>query len=91
VEDLTEKYNDKITNLKSRGAVYIKNKNCVKAVDDCTATIEISPNDPKELNRLLKLWTRLNRYSDAKAVYNYDPKNQGYQPFLLHMHAKINS
>jgi hypothetical protein len=55
VEVLTEKENDKITNLKSRSAVFIKNKNCDKA------SIEISQNDPKALNRPFKLWTRLNR------------------------------
>ena len=39
VEDLIEKENDKNTNLKSRAAVYIKNTNYDKAVDDCTAAI----------------------------------------------------
>jgi hypothetical protein len=39
--------------MKSRAAVYIKNKNYEKAVDDCTAAIEISQNDPIALNRLL--------------------------------------
>jgi Flp pilus assembly protein TadD len=83
VEDLTEKKNVKNTNLKGKAAVSIKNKNYDKAGDDCKAAIEISQNDPKALNRRSQAFDEAldkdeQTYSEAKAVHNSDPKNQGY-------------
>eukprot|EP00090_Calanus_glacialis_P004732 TRINITY_DN13559_c0_g1_i1.p1 TRINITY_DN13559_c0_g1~~TRINITY_DN13559_c0_g1_i1.p1 ORF type:complete len:1002 (-),score=408.50 TRINITY_DN13559_c0_g1_i1:92-3097(-) len=91
--ELTDKDNDKSTYLKNRAAVHLKNDDYDKVVEDCTAALEISQNDPKALYRRCQAYEALDKveqaYSDAKAVHNCDPKNKAIEPFLLRLHAKV--
>ena len=91
--ELTEKDNDKSTYLKNRAAVHLKKENYRKTVEDCSAALEISQNDPKALYRRCQAYEALDKveqaYSDAKAVHHCDPKNKAIEPFLLRLHGKV--
>ena len=91
--DITEKETDKSLYLKNRAAVYLKTENFQAVVDDCSAALEITPNDPKALYRRCQAYEALDKvdlaYNDAKAVHNVDPKNKAVEPFLVRLHAKV--
>jgi len=90
---ITENENDKSIYLKNRAAVNLKSEHFEKVVDDCTASLDICPNDPKALYRRCQAYEALDKveqaYTDAKAVHNVDPKNKAIEPFLLRLHAKV--
>jgi len=90
---LTENENDKSIYLKNRAAVNLKSEHFEKVVDDCSASLDICPNDPKALYRRCQAYEALDKveqaYTDAKAVHNVDPKNKAIEPFLLRLHAKV--
>jgi len=91
--ELADKDSEKSTYLKNRAAVHLKKENYQKVVDDCTAALELSQNDPKALYRRCQAYEALDNveqaYSDAKAVHNHDPKNKAIEPFLHRLHAKV--
>ena len=91
--DITDKETDKSLYLKNRAAVYLKTENYQAVVDDCSAALEITPNDPKALYRRCQAYEALDKvdlaYNDAKAVHNVDPKNKAVEPFLVRLHAKV--
>ena len=60
--NLTDKDTDKSTYLKNRAAVHLKNEDYDKAVDDCTAALEISQKLFTGDAKLMRLWTRLSRF-----------------------------
>ena len=90
---ITENENDKSIYLNNRAAVNLKSEHFEKVVDDCTASLDICPNDPKALYRRCQAYEALDEveqaYTDAKAVHNVDPKNKAIEPFLLRLHAKV--
>lgn len=90
---IAENENDKSIYLKNRAAVNLKSEHFEKVVDDCTASLDICPNDPKALYRRCQAYEALDKveqaYTDAKAVHNVDPKNKAIEPFLLRLHAKV--
>ena len=93
--DLTEKESDRSVYLKNRAAVHLKTENYQAVVDDCTASLEITPSDPKALYRRCQAYEALDKvelaYNDAKAVHNVDPKNKAIEPFLMRLHAKVDA
>ena len=65
--------------FKNRAACFLKMERFEDAVDDCTKSLELIPNDPKALFRRCQAYEALNKvdsaYADAKEVHNLDPKN----------------
>ena len=63
------------------------------AVDDCSKSLELSPNDPKALFRRCQAYEALNKvdsaYADAKEVHNLDPKNKALEPVLLRLFKAV--
>ena len=90
---ITEKEVDKSLLLKNRAAVNLKTENYQAVVDDCTAALEITPQDPKALYRRCQAYEFLDKvdlaYNDAKTVHKVDPKNKAIEPFLVRLHAKV--
>ena len=62
-------------------------------VRDCTAALEIAPNDPKALFRRSQAYEALDKidsaYADAKEVHNLDPKNKAIEPILVRLHKAV--
>ena len=91
--ELTDKESDKSLYLKNRAAVHLKTEDWERVVEDCTAALELCPNDPKALYRRCQAYEALDKtelaYTDAKAVHNVDPKNKAIEPFLVRLHSKV--
>ena len=91
--EITDKEADKSLLLKNRAAVNLKTENFQAVVDDCTAALEITPQDPKALYRRCQAYESLDKvdlaYNDAKTIHKVDPKNKAIEPFLVRLHAKV--
>merc|ERR1719445_2304564 len=79
--------------FKNRAACYLKMDRFEDAVDDCTKSLELTPNDPKALFRRCQAYEALNKvdsaYADAKEVHNLDPKNKALEPVLLRLFKAV--
>merc|ERR1719445_2186675 len=79
--------------FKNRAACYLKMDRFEDAVDDCTKSRDLTPNDPKALFRRCQAYEALNKvdsaYADAKEVHNLDPKNKALEPVLLRLFKAV--
>ena len=79
--------------FKNRAACFLKMERFEDAVDDCTKSLELVPNDPKALFRRCQAYEALNKvdsaYADAKEVHNLDPKNKALEPILLRLFKAV--
>ncbi|XP_046396324.1 protein unc-45 homolog B [Ischnura elegans] len=90
---IKEESKDKAILLKNRAAVHLKKANFNEAAKDCTASLEITPNDPKALYRRCQAYESLGRcedaYVDARALHSVDPTNAAIQPVLARLHGQV--
>lgn len=81
---------DKAVYLKNRAAVYLKQNEYDKVIQDCDEALKISPNDPKALFRRCQALEAKERfeeaYRDARAVITADPGNKAIQPIIAKLH-----
>ncbi|KAK3922408.1 Protein unc-45-like protein B [Frankliniella fusca] len=79
--------------LKNRAAAYLKMNDNEKALSDCSAALDIVPNDPKSLFRRCQALEALDRpeeaYRDARQVHTVDPGNKAIQPVLARLHKIV--
>jgi tetratricopeptide (TPR) repeat protein len=84
---------EKAVILKNRAAVYLKLDENKKAVNDCDASLEIVPEDPKALFRRCQALEKLGRYEeayrDARLIHKVDPSNKAIQPILSKLHTIV--
>lgn len=84
---------DKSVYYKNRAAVHLKKNEYVEARNDCTAALEIVPNDPKALFRRCQAFEALEKYEDAykdaRQVHAVDPGNKAIQPVLERLHRIV--
>ena len=84
---------EKAVYLKNRAAAYLKKNNSQAAVQDCSAALEIVPNDPKALFRRCQGYENLAKfeeaYQDARHILSVDPANKAIQPCLARLHAIV--
>ena len=77
---------DKAILFKNKAAVYLKLSDYEAAVRDCTASLQITPNDPKALFRRCQAYEALERfeeaYADARQVHHYEKNNKLLGPML---------
>ncbi|EDW34610.1 GL21482 [Drosophila persimilis] len=78
---------------KNRAAAYLKLEKFEKAVDDCTESLKLVPNDPKALFRRAQAYESLEKYEeayrDATALFKADPGNKTVQPVLQRLHVIV--
>ncbi|XP_068152099.1 protein unc-45 homolog B [Drosophila tropicalis] len=78
---------------KNRAAAYLKLEQYDKAVDDCTESLRLSPNDPKALFRRAQAYESLEKfeeaYKDATTLFKSDPGNKSVQPLLQRLHVIV--
>lgn len=81
---------EKAVILKNKAAVHLKLSDYDSAIKDCTASLEISPNDPKALFRRCQAYEALEKYEeaykDARQVHNVDKNNKAVAPVLNRLH-----
>ncbi|XP_034231259.1 protein unc-45 homolog B [Thrips palmi] len=84
---------EKSVYLKNRAAAYLKLGENEKAVADCSAALDLVPNDPKSLFRRCQALEALERleeaYKDARQVHAVDPGNKAIQPILARLHGIV--
>ncbi|XP_049797929.1 protein unc-45 homolog B [Schistocerca nitens] len=84
---------DKAVYYKNRAAVHLKKEMFREAMDDCTASLEITPNDPKALFRRCQAYEALGRfeeaYKDARQAHTVDPGNKALTPVLERLHRIV--
>jgi tetratricopeptide (TPR) repeat protein len=87
---LGEKHKELSVFYKNRAAAYLKLEDWEKAHNDCTKSLEISPNDQKALFRRCQALEALERFEesfrDAKTIWNNDPNFKPIQPVLERLH-----
>lgn len=87
------KNGDKAVILKNRAACHLKEEDYQAVIDDCSAALEITPNDPKALYRRCQAYEHLGKvedaYKDAAAIIKVDPKNTAVQPILQRLNPII--
>ncbi|XP_017140479.1 protein unc-45 homolog B [Drosophila miranda] len=78
---------------KNRAAAYLKLEKFEKAVEDCTESLKLVPNDPKALFRRAQAYESLEKYEeayrDATALFKADPGNKTVQPILQRLHVIV--
>ncbi|XP_015038028.1 protein unc-45 homolog B [Drosophila pseudoobscura] len=78
---------------KNRAAAYLKLEKFEKAVEDCTESLKLVPNDPKALFRRAQAYESLEKYEeayrDATALFKADPGNKTVQPVLQRLHVIV--
>ncbi|KAJ9593464.1 hypothetical protein L9F63_014993 [Diploptera punctata] len=88
-----EDSSEKSVYYKNRAAVHLKKNEYVEAQNDCTAALEIVPNDPKALFRRCQAFEALEKfedaYKDARQVHTVDPGNKAIQPVLARLHQIV--
>ena len=84
---------EKAVLYKNKAAVYLKVSDYEAAIKDCTASLEISPNDPKALFRRCQAYEALEKYEeaykDARQVHNLDKQNKAIAPILNRLHTIV--
>ncbi|XP_030373761.1 protein unc-45 homolog B [Scaptodrosophila lebanonensis] len=90
---LGEKHKDLPVFYKNRAAAYLKLEQYANAVDDCTESLRLAPNDPKALFRRAQAYEGLEKYEeaykDATALFKADPGNKTVQPMLHRLHQIV--
>ncbi|KAE8752791.1 hypothetical protein FOCC_FOCC000529 [Frankliniella occidentalis] len=88
-----EEGQEKSVYLKNRAAAYLKLGENENALSDCTAALDLVPNDPKSLFRRCQALEALDRleeaYRDARQVHTVDPGNKAIQPVLARLHNVV--
>ncbi|KAL7728996.1 hypothetical protein ACLKA6_019831 [Drosophila palustris] len=78
---------------KNRAAAYLKLEQYQNALDDCTESLRLAPNDPKALFRRAQAYEALSKpeeaYRDATALFKADPGNKSVQPMLKRLHLIV--
>lgn len=78
---------------KNRAAAYLKTEAFERAYEDCTKSLETSPNDQKALFRRVQALEALERYEeayrDARTIWNNDPSFKAIQPVLEKLHKIV--
>lgn len=91
--EIGEKHKDLPIFYKNRAAAYLKKEDYENALVDCTATLEITPKDPKALFRRSQAYEGLHKYEeaykDAVDLWKADPNNKSVQPLLKKLHAIV--
>ncbi|KAL5014688.1 hypothetical protein ScPMuIL_008958 [Solemya velum] len=91
--DTCLKDTEKAVIYKNRAACYLKLEQYQNAVDDATAALDITPNDPKALFRRCQAKEQLGEvveaYKDAALLLKVDPKNGAIQPILKRLNPVI--
>lgn len=81
-----DKHTQLATFYKNRAAAYLKLEKYENAVNDCTKSLQLEPNDPKALFRRAQAKEHLERfeeaYRDAIDIWNQDTANKSVQKFL---------
>lgn len=89
----TEDDLEKAVFYKNRAAVYLKQEEYEKAVNDCNEALKITPSDPKALFRRCQALEKLLRfeeaYRDARHVVVADPGNKSIQPIVARLHEIV--
>ncbi len=84
---------EKAVLFKNKAAVHLKVSDYESAIKDCTASLEITPNDPKALFRRCQAYEALEKYEeaykDARQVHNLDPQNKPIAPILKRLHGIV--
>ena len=84
---------EKAVILKNKAAVHLKVSDYEAAIADCSASLEITPNDPKALFRRCQAYEALEKYEeaykDARQVHNLDPQNKPIAPILKKLHTIV--
>ncbi|TDG45878.1 hypothetical protein AWZ03_007733 [Drosophila navojoa] len=90
---LGDKHKELPVFYKNRAAAYLKLEKYTEAVDDCTESLRLAPNDPKALFRRAQAYEALNKpeeaYKDATALFKADPGNKSVQPMLQRLHLIV--
>ncbi|XP_055614210.1 protein unc-45 homolog B [Uranotaenia lowii] len=90
---LDDKHKDLPVFYKNRAAAYLKMEKFEKAANDCTKSLETSPNDPKALFRRFQAYEALERfeeaYKDLRTIHTQDPNNKTIKPHLERLHAIV--
>ncbi|XP_055902574.1 protein unc-45 homolog B [Eupeodes corollae] len=90
---LGEKHKDLPIFYKNRAAAYLKKREFTKAIDDCTESLRLAPNDPKALFRRFQAYEGLEKfeeaYKDATELFKADPANKAIQPALARLHVIV--
>nr|CAD7437615.1 unnamed protein product [Timema bartmani] len=88
-----EDNSDKAVYLKNRAAVHLKKNDFKNVEEDCTAALDIVPNDPKALYRRCQALEAMERfeeaYRDAKQVHTVDPGSKLIQPVLERLYKIV--
>ncbi|XP_034488398.1 protein unc-45 homolog B [Drosophila innubila] len=78
---------------KNRAAAYLKLEQYSNALDDCTESLRLAPNDPKAFFRRAQAYEALSKpeeaYRDATALFKADPGNKSVQPMLQRLHLVV--
>lgn len=84
---------DKAIYYKNRAAAHLKKERYEDALEDCTSSLRITPNDPKALFRRCQALEALDRleeaYRDARQAHTVDPGNKALEPILKRLHEVV--
>ncbi|XP_023167483.2 protein unc-45 homolog B [Drosophila hydei] len=90
---LGDKHKELSVFYKNRAAAYLKLEKYTEAIEDCTESLRLAPNDPKALFRRAQAYEALNKseeaYKDATALFKADPGNKSVQPMLQRLHLIV--
>ncbi|XP_055540782.1 protein unc-45 homolog B [Wyeomyia smithii] len=90
---LGQKHKDLPVYYKNRAAAYLKLEKFEEASEDCSKSLEGSPNDPKALFRRFQAYEGLEKYEEAykdlRTIHTYDPNNKTIQPHLERLHEIV--
>ncbi|KAI5722706.1 hypothetical protein M8J76_012346 [Diaphorina citri] len=88
-----EESHERATCLKNRAAVYLKQNQNNKVIEDCSKSLEIVPDDPKALFRRCQAYEAIGKfeeaYTDAKHIHRVEPTNKAIQPVLSRLFAIV--
>ncbi|XP_008485206.2 protein unc-45 homolog B, partial [Diaphorina citri] len=88
-----EESHERATCLKNRAAVYLKQNQNDKVIEDCSKSLEIVPDDPKALFRRCQAYEAIGKfeeaYTDAKHIHRVEPTNKAIQPVLSRLFAIV--
>ncbi|XP_053693435.1 protein unc-45 homolog B [Sabethes cyaneus] len=90
---LGEKHKDLPVFYKNRAAAYLKLEKFEEALEDCSKSLDVCPNDPKALFRRFQAFEGLDRYEEAykdlRNIHTYDPNNKTIKPHLERLHEIV--
>ena len=81
---------DKAVLYKNKAAVYLKLSDYQAVIQNCTSSLEITPNDPKALFRRCQAYEALEKYEEAykdvRQAHHYDGNSKATGPALQRLH-----